>query len=312
MTSPSSSPVSISLTAPDGYLLGGQAWIHSGAGNNAPVVIINCATAVLCRYYSRFAHYLHDSGFNVLTYDYRGIGLSRQGSISGLRAGWLQWGELDFEAMLQFAEKSFPQSALYVVGHSVGGVLIGLAPSSHRIAKALTVGAQHAYWPDYLRSHRLGMHLRWHLFMPLLTRVLGYFPGKRLGWLEDVPTGVVRDWVCPHEQFVDTYRYGKGSVRLTEPELEALRQRFANVGAPIMALSFTDDPYGTVPAIERLLDNFSGSRRAHLRIDPAEIGVDKIGHFAYFHTNFRESLWPLASQWLCDDRLADRHIGNFV
>jgi hypothetical protein len=33
--------------------------------------------------------------------------------------------------------------------------------------------------------------------MPLLTRVFGYFPGKRLGWLEDTPAGVVHDWSTP-------------------------------------------------------------------------------------------------------------------
>lgn len=38
----------------------------------------------------------------------------------------------------------------------------------------------------------LQMLAKWHAIMPLLTRVRGYFPGKRLGWLEDAPAGVVR------------------------------------------------------------------------------------------------------------------------
>ncbi len=31
------------------------------------------------------------------------------------------------------------------------------------------------------------MLVKWHLAMPLLTMAFGYFPGKKLGWLEDTP-----------------------------------------------------------------------------------------------------------------------------
>ncbi|MDP0881141.1 hypothetical protein Q6276_30415, partial [Klebsiella variicola] len=41
-----------------------------------PVVIINAATSLRCRYYSRFSDYLFANGLDVITYDYRGIGES--------------------------------------------------------------------------------------------------------------------------------------------------------------------------------------------------------------------------------------------
>ncbi|WP_243627985.1 hypothetical protein [Rhodovulum sp. BSW8] len=56
------------------------------------------------------------------------------------------------------------------------------------------VGAQFTYWRDYDRRQRRAMYLKWHLFMPAVTQRFGYFPGARLGWLEEVPRGVVRDW----------------------------------------------------------------------------------------------------------------------
>ena len=88
--------------------------------------------------------------------------------------------------------------------------------------------------------------------MPLLTRVMGYFPGKRLGWLEDTPTGVVRDWSTPaarYEQRPSGRRLLKARGRLP----------FANVRAQTLAISISDDPYGTLPAIERLLDKMEGN-----------------------------------------------------
>ncbi len=76
-------------TAVDGYALGGFTWRHSSPDSQRPVVIINAATSVRCRHYSRFAAYLFCHGFDVMTYDYRGIGESRSESIKGLRASWL-------------------------------------------------------------------------------------------------------------------------------------------------------------------------------------------------------------------------------
>src|SRR5208337_1122445 len=75
-----------------------------------------------------------------------------------------------------------------------GGFLLGLAPSNHLIRRVFTMGAQYAYWPDYAAGTKLRMVAKWHVAMPLITTLFGYFPGKRLGWMEDTPKGVVRDW----------------------------------------------------------------------------------------------------------------------
>lgn len=297
----------ITFTAPDGYPLAGHFWTH--ANTQAPVVIINPATSVVSRYYARFATYLNHHGFQVLTYDYRGIGGSRHGSLKNLQAGWLDWGELDFEAALLEAQRRFPDSPIHAVGHSVGGVLIGLAPSNLLISRVFTMGAQHAYWPDYLTSQRWAMRLRWHLMMPVLTKLFGYFPGKRLGWLEDTPAGVVQDWIAPTPDFVDTYLASgkfRGSRELTSDQCDDLRHRFAQMKAPTLALSVTDDPYGTVPAIERLLSNFVGSQLSHLRLSPDAIGVTQVGHFGFFHSRFEQALWPIALQWLQHGQVTER------
>ena len=311
MTKHASAAKSIHLTTDDGHALGGYAWRHvQVAVPLRPVVIINAATSVRCHYYTRFAEYLFNAGADVLTYDYRGIGLSRTGSIERLEAGWIEWGQRDFEAILQYAIAKFPNQPIHVVGHSVGGVLIGLAPSSHRISRVFTMGAQHAYWPDYLAGKRLGMWLKWHCFMPAVTRVLGYFPGKRLGWLEDTPAGVVRDWVVMRSHFLDTYRHPGGSCRLSDAKCETLEARFASLTAPTLALSVTDDPYGTIRGIERLLKLYSGAPRWHQRLTPKALNVSDIGHFAFFHARFKNQLWPIARQWLLDERRPDHDLAN--
>lgn len=74
--------------------------------------------------------------------------------------------------------------------------------------------------------------------------------------------------------------------------------RFAGLSAPMLAIGLDDDAFGTVDAIERLVGYYTGSNVTHLRIAPADIGVDAIGHFAFFHSRFTDTLWPVALYWL--------------
>jgi predicted alpha/beta hydrolase len=73
---------------------------------------------------------------------------------------------------------------------------------------------------------------------------------------------------------------------------------FARVTAQVLAISITDDPFGTVPAIERLLSYFASSERTHLRIAPDDIGEKQVGHFAFFRSEYEDRLWPIALAWL--------------
>ncbi|WP_102961455.1 alpha/beta hydrolase family protein [Mangrovicella endophytica] len=293
---------SFAVAAADGVPIVGL--VHRpAAGTPRAVVVISAATSVQSRYYGRFAAYLADRGFAVVTYDYRGIGLSKPQRLRGFAAGWLDWGRLDLDAVLGHVAAAFPGRAVAAVGHSIGGFVTGLSPRSGQFTRIVTVGAQFARWRDYHPRHRHRMLAKWHLAMPLLTRAFGYFPGSRLGWMEDTPAGVVRDWSG----------FGRGfETSLDRPDAlgSTPRQALAAVTAPILAIGLDDDPFGTVPAIERLLALYPAAPSTHLRIDPADIGAAEIGHFAFFHDRFKESLWPIAAAWLEGEPLPE--IGRFV
>ncbi|WP_019937353.1 alpha/beta fold hydrolase [Bordetella sp. FB-8] len=305
-------PQPIEFAAADGYLLRGFVWRRRAPredGAARPVVIVNAATSVRCRYYFRFADYLHRHGCDVVVYDYRGIGESRPARLSSLAATWVDWGELDCEAALRYAAGVFPGQPIDVVAHSIGGFVLGLAPSNHLVRRVFTMGAQYAYWRDYAPRSRLAMLWRWHVVMPAVTALLGYFPAKRLGWMEDTPRGVVLSWVRSRRNFEDTYR--RAPIALTESRRRALAQRFAALRAPLLAVSVTDDPFGTMPAIERLLRYFSG-RVLHLRLPPQAVGADAIGHFAFFHSRFEASLWPIPLHWLATGEVPPQFVSRLV
>lgn len=304
-------PIAITITAADGYPLRAFMWRHRGREGVVPrpVVIVNAATSVRCRYYFRFAQWLHQRDCDVVVYDYRGIGESRPKDLAKLSASWLDWGELDFEAVLTHVRETCAGQPIDVIAHSIGGFVVGLAPSNAYIRRVFTVGAQYAHWRDYAPQERLSMLWKWHVAMPLLSALFGYFPGRRLGWMEDTPRGVALSWSRSAANFEDTYK--RGPISRSHDARAALVGRFRAMRAQLLAFSATDDEFGTVSAIERLLRYFVRSDVTHLRVAPHDIGVESIGHFAFFHSRFEKQLWPLALRWI-DHGVLDAHAPGHV
>lgn len=280
----------------DGFALQGHFW-HSDNLPAHTALLINPATGVVARYYSRYAAYLARHGFVVLTYDYRGIGASRPPSLRGFHATKHDWGALDTEAAIEALGRQAPGLPMMAVCHSIGGFALGLATGATRIQRALFVGCQYAYWRDYRPIMRLPLWLNWHLIMPVLTQLFGYFPGKRLGWLEDLPAGVAMEWATRfHPSFHKRYhRLDHARPTATGTELEA---RMTACQADILAIADVNDPFATLPATQRLLGYFHNCHREFSRIKPRRAGLRRLGHFGFFHDRFSHSLWPQSLTWL--------------
>ncbi|MGE5547111.1 MAG: alpha/beta fold hydrolase [Solirubrobacterales bacterium] len=279
----------IVLRCRDGYDLRGHFW--PAAGSEIGSVIVNPATGVLARYYHRYARFLSGQGFAVVTYDYRGIGLSRPARMRGSGIRWRDWGEQDFDAAVRWARGRDADGPLAVVGHSIGGFLPGFAPAAPRVDRILTVGAQYAFWRDYAAARRLRLFLKWHVAMPALTMLLGYFPGRRLGWLEDLPAGVATEW---------SFRQARMEESYPEPDRTPILARFASVRAPILAITMVDDELGTPAAVLRGLRYYRGSERRQIVLKPTDLGFNAVGHFDLFHSRHEEGFWAQTCQWLRD------------
>ncbi|HMV00565.1 MAG TPA: alpha/beta fold hydrolase [Rhodocyclaceae bacterium] len=289
----------VCLTANDGVELVGHLWLPT-AVEQIGTLVVNPATAVKAGYYHRFARYLARQGYAVLTYDYRSIGASRQRHPRATRGiDKYAWGAYDCDAALRWARQAFPDLPLDVVAHSIGGLLVGLAAHGKHVRRCLTVGAQYAYWPDYAADRRRWMWLRWHVLMPLVTAILGYFPARRLGWHEDIPAGVAYEWAFRTARLEDSYAH---LLRRGDDPL----RHFPAMTGEILAIGLSDDPFGTPAALDRLLGYYCGAKRTRIEIRPGAVGAGAIGHFAYFHDRFEATLWADALRWLRDGALPPR------
>ena len=90
-----------------------------------------------------------------------------------------------------------------MVGHSLGAQLPGLLRHRDRIAGLVSVAAGSGYWRDNAPQLKRIVLYFWHVLVPLGVAVAGYFPGKRIGKVGDLPRGVVLQWRrwCLHPRY---------------------------------------------------------------------------------------------------------------
>ena len=281
----------LKLCTRDGFQLAARLWSEPVAGRVHSAAVINSGAGISSRFYDRFAAFLADNGVPTLVYDYRGICRSRPTSLRGFRTSVEEWGSKDCAAALDWLCAQFPGATRIVIGHSIGGFVTGFATNGTLIDRMLLVGAHTGYWRDYARKARLPMFLLWHAFMPAIAKMVGYFPGRRLHLLEDLPLDVALEWAARRKpEFWWHLKRTDGTV--DKPLIQMLLARFESIRAKTVALRFTDDPFATAEATQRIVNLYANASVRHMVLTKNDGDKQKIGHFGFFSTRFRESLWP--------------------
>ena len=276
----------LSFPARDGYMLAATRR-RPANGNAKAFVLIGSATAVPRQFYAKFASYLAEASFAVLSFDYRGVGGSRPKSLRGFPASMRDWAALDLSAAIDFAAKEAAGRPLLLVGHSFGGQALGLVPNSQKISRALLVAAQVGYWRLFPPPENYRIYVRLRFIGPMLAPVFGYLPGW-LGVGEDLPKGVFLEWAawCMKPRYL-----------FDDATLET-RTNFPNYKGALRAIGLADDKWAPPKAVALLLEGYTGTKPEHLTIAPSDVGADKIGHFGFFRAEHRDTLWKQAAEWL--------------
>jgi predicted alpha/beta hydrolase len=269
--------VPFALTAADGYRL--AATLYYADEPAVARIVVAGATAVPQGFYRRFAQFAAVRGYDVLTFDYRGIGGSAPRSLRGFRVDYLDWARLDLAAAID--ELHDGHTPLHVVGHSFGGQALGLLQRPERVRSMYTfaTGAGwHGWMPPLERARVL---MLWNVLGPVVTSAVGYLPWSRFDMGEDLPLDIYRQW----RRWCRNPRYF-----FDDPEMAHLTESFAAVTAPIVAANALDD--GWAPPSSR--DAFMGAYRASgwraVDLDPRQVDLARIGHMGYFRAG-AEPLW---------------------
>lgn len=270
------------IHAADGHALAARFFPPDDA-QPAPrgAVLIVPAMGVGQEYYADFARWLAAHGYAAVTFDYRGMGRSRRGSLRGFAADIFDWAKLDCAAAADALTRRFPDVPLYWIGHSLGGQILAFFPQHERLAKAITVGTGSGYWRENVWTLKSYVWWLWYVVVPLTLPLFGYFPGRRLKKVGDLPRGVMAQW----RRWCLDRDYAVGV------EGEPVRRQYAAVTTPIVSLSFTDDEFMSAKNTESLHGFYTNARRTMKRIAPGDVGAKRIGHFGFFRHRFAETLW---------------------
>lgn len=268
------------IPAADGYEL--AATIFDGAPGSDRVVLIAPATGVRRKLYRPFAEFLAGRGLTVLTWDWRGTGDSRRGSLRGFDATMRQWGQRDLAGVIDWTAQRAASTRILIVGHSYGGQSVGLASNRNRVAGLVTIGAQSGYWGHWSGARRYLYALLWYVAVPLVTRVAGYFPARLFRLGEDLPQGVALQWArwCRSPAYLGDW---SGHRSFT---------------APLLAIGFMDDPFAPPEAVDALHIRYGSKKQQRWSVAPDELGVDRIGHFGFFRPGVTPTLWRDVGDWL--------------
>lgn len=276
---------SITLLAADGTSIAAR--IHEPAGAPRGNVVIGGAMGVRQDFYGSFAAWLAGQGWRVTTFDYRGSGDSAPASLRGFRADLFDWTR-DYEAAIDHAHAALPDGPLYLLGHSLGAQLPGLLANQAKVDGLLSIAAGSGYWRDNAPQLKRMVLYFWFVLVPVATRLFGYFPGRRLRKVGDLPTGVVMQW----RKWCLNPRYSVGA------EGEAARQSYARARFPVFALSITDDELMTLRGTQTLVGLYENAPHHIERIAPDQLALRRIGHFGPFRSEQESKLWPRMAEWL--------------
>jgi predicted alpha/beta hydrolase len=278
-------PTTERIAAADGYELTAEIYRPPPPAEARGAALIVSAMGVSQAFYAAFAGFLAGEGFVVATFDYRGTGRSRRGPVREQRATILDWARLDCAAMLGALAARAPGLPITWIGHSLGGQILPFtlpcAPEAVRVAKATVVASGSGYWRQNPPRLRRRVWFLWYVLVPLALWLCGYFPGKRLRMVGDLPRGVMAQW----RRWCLDPEYAMGAEG---PEARAL---YAAVRTPLFGLSFTDDELMSEANTDGLYRSYPAAPARTRRLAPAEAGVAKIGHFGFFQPRMEDALW---------------------
>ncbi len=278
----SSRSEALEVRARDGVAVSANVFSPPAGAPRVGAVLIAGAMGVAQTYYRAFAEWLAEAGFTVATFDYRGMGESRRGSLRDERADIETWAREDTAAVLRALAERSEGLPITWVGHSLGAQIVGMTPGHERVSRVLTIAAGSGYWRENAPALRRRVWLFWWGAVPLTTPLFGYFPGKTLRMVGDLPAGVVKQWRrwCLHPEY---------AVGAEGPRMVAA---FDSVRAPIVALSFDDDEMMSERNTRALHALYRNAPVQHVRVQSLHRRSARIGHFGFFRREMRDALWP--------------------
>jgi predicted alpha/beta hydrolase len=231
------------------------------------------AMGIPARHYLPLAEALAAHGVAVVVHEWRGIGSSNRRA--GRHADW-GYRELlahDLPAALATVRTHWPQAACWLGGHSLGGQLgslyAGLHPSG--FAGLVLVASGAPYWRRFRLGGLIGAA---YVLAPWLAALVGYLPGRRIGFGGNEARGVIADWA----------RSGRSGRYAAAGMAQDFEQALAALSLPSLALRLQDDWLGPQASLDWLLGKMPRVRAQVEIVTAHDLDGNAADHFGWMKT----------------------------
>jgi len=221
---------------------------------NAPIIIIMPALGVKAWVYEKLAYALQKLSYIVVTVDLRGNDKSSVRVSKKTNFGYHEMITYDWTAIIEKVNNHFPNNKIYLLGHSLGGQLNVLYASQHQklISGLILIASCTVYYRKWCFPYNLGV-LFGTQAANLLVRVLGYFPGKKVGFAGKEAKNLILDWSY-------NARTGKYKVKNSNINFE---EDIKKIELPVLAISFKNDKLAPKKAVEGLINKMDNAKITH-------------------------------------------------
>jgi len=278
------------ITCKDGYSLSARFYTASATQKKNCPVLICPATGITQNLYQAFAEWLTTQGYDVLSFDFRGIGRSLHGPVSQSEASIVDWGQLDIPAAIETLLYKTQADQVILVGHSAGGQLLGIVPNHEKVAKVVAVSGSTGHVKGLKGRTRLLAPVMFNVIFPLARITKGYGPTQAIGMGENLPKDVAREWA----QFCSKPGY---IINAIGKKVASTHDYHTQITCPITSIWATDDEIATQANVKDLLRLYPKAHTEMIELQPQEYGHKGIGHMLMFRKS-HQNLWPVIEQHL--------------
>jgi predicted alpha/beta hydrolase len=253
------------------------------AGDPSGTVIILPAMGTPAHRYRSLAAALQSRRFNVLLAELPGTGTSEPKPSRNVNFGYRDLVERYLPELVAAARERAPGVPVAAAGHSLGGQIaaLGVIHGHADLDAIVTIAAGHIHYRHWRGAGAAKVWFASVLF-PLLTRVLGYLPGRRLGFGGPQARELIGEWAR-------TIRSGR------LPDIDGVPRK---PNCPALSIAYEGDFLAPVNSVNALAELLGGST--------VKLPVNWPGppHSAW--TRYPDSTASAIVQWLTDRAVVAR------
>ncbi|MEE4295599.1 MAG: alpha/beta fold hydrolase [Wenzhouxiangella sp.] len=231
--------------------------IHVRASDAMARLLFLPGMGLSARQYISFAQALAGWRVDTLIHEWRGLGSSNLRASRGTDWGYRELLIDDLAASIEQSLDMSPNLPLLVGGHSLGSQLALLAAAMRpdKIRGLLIVAGGAPYWRCFNGWMRYALHGIFFA-MPNVARLVGHYPGRRLGFAGREARGVMTDWA----------QSGKTGMYRPENMEFDFESALGKVQTPMLSLNMTDDWFVPQASVDWLTGKLTSADKQEIQI----------------------------------------------